>query len=85
MHLKRDTSPQATCPKVKDKQLMAMVAKAWAAGWWCELGGSGHVKCYPPPAADGSRGRYVTVANTPSDHRTVPNTRAQFRRSGLPL
>ena len=55
-------------------------AKAWAEGWWCRPTGSGHVFCYPP---DG--GRMVDVANTPSDRRTVPNTRSYFRRSGLEL
>lgn len=80
MHPKRKANPTAKRPKVKDKQLDAMVAKAWAEGWWCRPTGSGHVFCYPP---DG--GRMVDVANTPSDRRTVPNTRSYFRRSGLEL
>lgn len=80
MHPKRLENPDAKRPKVKDKALDGMIAKAWDAGWWCRTAGSGHVMCYAP---DG--GRMVDVANTPSDHRTVPNTRSYFRRSGLDL
>lgn len=80
MHPKRLENPNAQRPKVRDRQLDNMVAKAWNAGWWCVPAGSGHVKCYPPGGE-----RMVTVANTPSDHRTVPNTRSFFRRSGLNL
>jgi hypothetical protein len=80
MHPERLRNPQAKRPKVKDRELDAMIAAAWKAGWWCRRTGSGHVFCYPP-----DEGRMVDVANTPSDHRTVPNTRSYFRRSGLPL
>ena len=79
MHQKRKDNPDAKRPTVKDKQLDAMIAEAWEAGWWCEKGKGGHVKCYPP---DRSK-TMVAVANTPSDRRTVPNTRSFFRRSGL--
>jgi hypothetical protein len=80
MHPKRLDNPNAKRPKAKDKQLDAMVERAWKAGWWCRYAGSGHVVCYPP-----DEGRMVDVANTPSDHRTVPNTRSYFRRAGLDL
>lgn len=80
MHEKRIQNPQAKRPKCKDRQLDAMVAAAWEAGWWCRKAGSGHVFCYGP---DG--GRMVDVANTPSDHRTIANTRSTFRRAGLSL
>ena len=57
-----------------------MIETAWQAGWWAEKKGNNHVMCYSP---DGER--MVDVASTPSDHRTVPNTRSYFRRGGLPL
>jgi len=78
MHPKRLANPQAKRPKVKDKQLDAMIEKAWTAGWWADKRTNGHVMCYSP---DG--GKMVDVANTPSDWRTVPNTRSYFRKSGL--
>lgn len=80
MHPKRLEDPAARRPKVKDRQLDAMIERAWDAGWWCRPAGSGHVMCYSP---DGRR--MVDVAGTPSDHRTVPNTRSYFRRAGLKL
>lgn len=80
MHKKRRENPNAKRPGSKDRDVDAMVEAAWTAGWWCTRAGSGHVKCYPP---DG--GRMVVVASTPSDHRTVPNTRSAFRRAGLRL
>jgi hypothetical protein len=43
------------------------------------------MKCCSPPRPDGSRGTIVLVANTPSDRRTIPNTRSTFRRAGLQL
>ena len=85
MHPKRIASPSAQCPKVKDAQLLAMIVAAWAAGWWCEKRSSGHVACYSPPVAGGGRGTIVLVANTPSDRKTVPNTRSTFRRAGLQI
>ena len=80
MHPKRKQNPQAKRPRVKEKELDAMVAAAWAAGWWCERGGNKHVKCYPPDDH-----RMVPVPGTPSDWRTIKNKRAQLRRSGLAL
>ncbi len=80
MHPQRLANPSARRPKVKDKALDKMVEAAWKAGWHCRKTGKGHVFCYPP---DG--GRMVDVANTPSDHRTVPNTRSYFRRTGLKI
>jgi len=81
MHPKRKANKNAKRPKVKNKQLDAMVEAAWSAGWWAEKGQGGHVKCYPPDRTKAM----VVVANTPSDHRTVPNTRSFLRRSGLKL
>jgi hypothetical protein len=77
MHPKRTANPTAKCPRVSDKDLRAMVKAAWTAGWWCSKQPRGHVKCYPPT------GKMVIVSNTPSDHHTIPNTRAAFRRQGL--
>jgi hypothetical protein len=85
LHPQRTANPTARCPKVKDRQLRAMVEAAWAAGWWCEKTAEGHAKCYSPAGPGGQRGKIVFVANTPSDHRTIPNTRSTFRRAGLQL
>jgi hypothetical protein len=85
MHAKREQSPEARCPSVKDRELHAMIEAAWSAGWWCEWGGGGHVRCYQWPVDDGGRGKIVVVANTPSDRRTIPNTRSTFRRAGLQI
>jgi hypothetical protein len=85
MHAKREANPQARCPRVKDPQLRAMIQVAWSAGWWCERNSKGHVECYQWPVEGGGRGKIITVANTPSDHRTVPNTRSMLRRAGLQL
>lgn len=81
MHAKRAANPGLKRPKVKDRQLDAMIASAWEAGWFCERTGSNHVMCYPPDP----KGKPVLVANTPSDHRTVPNTKSMLRRSGLKI
>lgn len=80
MHAKRNQNPDAKRPTVKDRELDAMIERAWREGWWCDYRGSGHVHCLQP---DGPG--MVNVANTPSDHRTVPNTRKFFRRYGLKL
>jgi hypothetical protein len=84
VHPKRTANPNADCPKPKDKELRAMVLAAWNSGWWCEWTKKNHVSCCSIPQDD-SRGQIVLVANTPSDHRTVPNTRSQFRRAGLKI
>lgn len=81
MHATRLENPKAKRPKVKDKQLDAMIVEAWKEGWWAEKRSNGHVMCYSP----GEEKKLVDVANTPSDHRTVPNTRSTFRRAGLKL
>lgn len=85
MHPKRIANAAAHCPKVKDAELQKMIEAAWAAGWWSEKRSSGHVACYSPPVVGGGRGAIVLVANTPSDRRTVPNTRSTFRRAGLQI
>jgi len=83
VHPKRKANPSQKCPRVKDKQLNEMVAAAWVAGWWCEKRAkTGHVMCY---STDAAKGKMVLVANTPSDHRTIPNTRSALRRAGLNL
>lgn len=68
-------------PKVKDRELDRMVALAWAAGWFCDRTKSGHPMCYPPD----QESKPVLVAGTPSDHRTIPNTRSRLRQSGLDI
>ena len=81
VHPKRREFPQAERPKVRDRELDAMVAAAWDAGWWCVRTKKNHVMCFPPDTTkDG-----VLVANTPSDFRVVHNTRSDLRRSGLSI
>jgi hypothetical protein len=78
VHPKRAGNPNAHCPRVRSKELGALIAAAWAAGWWCEATKKGHVRCYSPDQV-----RMVLVAGTPSDHRAIANTRSTFRRAGL--
>lgn len=47
-------------------------------GWRIDRRGK-HVKCKPPS------GPIVTVPSTPSDHRSLLNSRAQLRRAGAVL
>ncbi len=79
LHPDRERNPEAKRPKVKNRELDAMIQAAWTAGWMCSKTRSGHVMCYPSERTI----KPVLVAGTPSDHRTIPNTRAEFRRSGL--
>lgn len=73
------TDPQqGPRPRARDKQTDALVRAAWDAGWRVEQGRK-HIRVYPPDPTQA----IVTIAGTPSDHRTVKNTRAQLRRSGL--
>lgn len=78
LHPSRKKNPQAKCPTVKQKDLKAMIAVAWKAGWWCEASPGGHVKCYSPNVQ-----HIIWVPSTPSDRRTIPNKRSQFKRAGL--
>jgi len=80
MHPKRVENPQAKRPRVKARELDKMIETAWQRGWWATKRTNGHVMCYSPDGA-----RMIDVANTPSDHRTIPNTRSYFRRAGLQL
>jgi hypothetical protein len=79
MHSERALNPAGKRPKVKNRELDAMVAAAWDAGWKCSKTSQGHVMCYPPERTV----KPVLVAGTPSDHRTIPNTRSALRKSGL--
>lgn len=78
MHPEREANPNATRPKVKDKDHDAMIKKAWKAGWWARQTGKSKVMCYAPED-DGM----VLVPNTPSDHYSVLHHRKLFARHGL--
>lgn len=78
MHPKRKQNPNATRPKVSDKDSDEHIKKAWKAGWWARKTGKGKVMCYHP---DGEH--CVLVSNTPSDHHAIRNQRSLFRRAGL--
>jgi hypothetical protein len=78
VHPKRLENPDAKRPKVSNKELDAMVARAWEAGWWARQTKNNYAWCYPP---DG--GKPLKVVSTPSSSRTIPNTRSAFARRGL--
>lgn len=79
MHPERRQNPRRKRPKVKNRELDAMIAVAWQEGWHCLKLAKGHVMCYPTDKTL----RPVLVASTPSDYRTIPNTRSQLRQRGL--
>ena len=79
MHPERERNPRGKRPKVKNRELDAMIQAAWDAGWHCSKTSKSHVMCYPPDKTI----KPVLVANTPSDHRTIPNTLSCLRKSGL--
>lgn len=54
---------------------LALVAQE--QGWRVEATKGGHVRFVPP------QGRVVIVSKTPSDHRSILNSRALLRRQGL--
>lgn len=79
-HPGRDENPDAQCPsRHVAKEMRALVDTAWDQGWWC-FKGKKHVICRDPAGETSIR-----VACTPSDHRTLQNTRAEFRRAGLKI
>ncbi len=80
MHPKRVAQLNASRPRLKNQELDAMIRAAWDAGWWCEVGKKGHVKCFDPGGK-----KMVIVPSTPSDYRSIPNTRSQFRQAGLAI
>jgi hypothetical protein len=79
MHPKRAENPEATRPKVQDKDLDAMIKKAWDAGWWARLCANGHVMCYHPTDLE----EKILVNNTAGDRHIVPTLRRAFGRAGL--
>lgn len=65
-----------------------LVKAAEAQGWTLEpsTSGKGHPRLQPPEGAvarDGSPARSLTIPGTPSDHRSLMNTRADMRRQGI--
>lgn len=78
LHPKRVANPAAKCPRHGRKDYRRLIQAAWDAGWWCERGSDGYIKCWPPDAK-----RMVPIPATPSGTRTIDNKRAQFKRSGL--
>lgn len=79
-HPERVKNPSAERPKLKNRDMDALVKAAWDADAWCVRGGNQHVKVYP---VDGSR--MIPIPSTPSDHRTVRNKKAALRRAGIPV
>jgi hypothetical protein len=78
LHPKRQENPNKKRPKLRNRDMDALVRLAWDAGWWCERGGNNHIKCYPP-----NDSRMVPVPSTPSGSRTAANVLAALRRGGL--
>jgi predicted RNA binding protein YcfA (HicA-like mRNA interferase family) len=64
--------------KVTNKDLHALIGKASREGFEVSRTNGGHIRL----SRDGDA-TPVIVPNTPSDHRSVDNTRAELRRAGV--
>lgn len=62
------------------KEMKALLKAAEEQGWTVRFTGSGH---YQWKAPDGQT--IIVTPSTPSDHRSMSNTRAQLKRAGLNL
>jgi hypothetical protein len=80
LHPEREKNPRAKRPKAKHADNDAMVKAAWEQGWWCEMVKKGYIHAKSP---DGKT--MVVIESTPSDSRSVANTRSRLRRAGLKL
>jgi hypothetical protein len=78
VHPKREANPDAKRPKPRDRDMDRLVKMCWTQGWWCERGGTNHIKCYPPTDEG-----MVSVPSIPSGSRTYANLRSALRRRGL--
>lgn len=81
MHPTRLANPSAKRPTVKNSDVDALIKAAWEQGWWCERSKKNHVRCFPPDKAKSA----VLLESTPSDYRSVPNSRSRMRKSGLTI
>jgi hypothetical protein len=80
LHPERAAHPHAKRPKVTARAIDLLIEKAWAQGWWCKKRGNNHVIAYSPD------GRYlVTLPSSPSDHRSIRNSRLLLKKYGLDL
>lgn len=68
--------PKARCKATE--QLLAAVEAQFGKGSVEQTKGSNHFQVKVP-------GGIVTLANTPSDHRSVKNARSRLRRLGVEL
>lgn len=57
--------------------LEALLREAEKQGCRVQQGGNNHWKIYAP------NGTIIVTGSTPSDHRSVLNTRARLRRAGV--
>ena len=80
LHPMRKANPKAKRPKAKNKDNDALVELAWEQGWWCEMAKKGYIHAKSP---DGKT--MIVIESTPSDSRSVANTRSRLRRAGLKL
>jgi len=71
--VRKDTLRPAALPRVWRE----LAEKAVAQGWSINLTGSDHIRWVSPS------GVIVTSSQTPSDHRSFKNTRAELARRGL--
>jgi len=70
------------------KDYRRLIEAAEAAGWTLDpvMDGKGHIRIRPPDGWEhgGGGGRSISMAQSPSDRRTLLNTRARMRRAGIP-
>lgn len=63
--------------KLKNKDLTVLVRKAKSQGWTITYTGGGHLKWVSPT------GEIVFSSSTPSDTRTLKNTKQQLKMRGF--
>lgn len=69
----------------REVKIMLERIRAHAADGWrvSDHPRSGHWVVYPP-LPPGARGFVCTIPSTPSDHRSMANTRTKLHRAGWP-
>lgn len=71
--------PDAKCPKHPNKDFHKLLKAAWSEGWWCERRRK-YIYCFSTNGED-----IVKLPLTPSDWRTIRNTKRNLRAAGLQI